>query len=179
MGIDRDFDRLRTTEIAFTKVSLPFGWLGNMSPHPIQTTLSMYPSSAGIWRTAEALFQGYRFAPDDPIREEIRAQTSPMAAKMVAKREKDKMVIIPQSSEDLMLMKFVLELKIEQHPALAQELLATDDAMIIEGCTKRPHGSGLFWGAERAIGTDGQPFWRGSNNLGHLWMQVRDELRTP
>src|SRR5258708_103404 len=98
MGIDRDFDSLRDPAvIAFTKVALPYGWMGNMSPHPITLV-------GRTWRSSEALFQAGRFSLGDPIREEIRAQTSPMAAKMVAKREKDKMVVIPQSQEDLQLM---------------------------------------------------------------------------
>ena len=62
--------------IAFTKVKLPFGWLGNMSPHPI-----IFWDKE--WRTAEALFQAGRFVTDDPIREEIRAEASPMSAKMI------------------------------------------------------------------------------------------------
>ena len=36
--------------IAFTKVALPFGWLGNMAPYPVT-----YGGKA--WRTTEALFQ--------------------------------------------------------------------------------------------------------------------------
>jgi len=36
--------------IAFKKVKDPYGWLGNMSPHPI-----------GEFRTAEHLFQATRF----------------------------------------------------------------------------------------------------------------------
>lgn len=155
--------------IAFTKVKLPFGWMSNMSPHPITCT-------GTTWRTSEALFQAYRFSPDDPIRTQIHLQTSPMAAKMVAKKEVDKMVIKPQSSEDLALMEFVLRLKLEAHPNLADELKATGDALIIEDCSKRPHGSGLFWGAEKVTNEDETIWWRGSNNLGHLWMKLRTEL---
>jgi ribA/ribD-fused uncharacterized protein len=150
------------TTIAFTKVKLPYGWMGNMSPHPI--------TLVGVtWRSTEALFQAYRFELGSPIREEIRSQTSPMAAKMIAKREKDKMVIIPQSQEDLRLMETVLELKLDQHPHLRKELQATGDALIIEDCTKRQHGSGLFWGA--GLQTDGT--WLGENHLGKLWMKLR------
>lgn len=52
--------------ITFTKVALPYGWLGNMSPHPIVV-------AGKTWKTAESLFQALRFAEDDPVREEIRA----------------------------------------------------------------------------------------------------------
>lgn len=59
--------------IAFSKVREPHGWMGNMSPHPLE----MFGKS---WRTSEALFQAMRFTDEAP-REEIRSKTSPMAAK--------------------------------------------------------------------------------------------------
>ncbi len=37
------------SEIAFTKVDLPYGWLGNMSPHIVKYQNQWY-------RTAESLF---------------------------------------------------------------------------------------------------------------------------
>lgn len=51
--------------IAFTKVNLPYGWLSNMSPHPLDF--------GGTWRTSEALFQSLRFS-DNDIKELIRAE---------------------------------------------------------------------------------------------------------
>ena len=42
------------TVIAFTSVNLPFGWLGNMSPYPLQ-------HEGHPFLTAEALFQSLRF----------------------------------------------------------------------------------------------------------------------
>jgi hypothetical protein len=58
------------------------------------------------WRTPEALFQALRFD-DDAIREEIRAITSSMGTKFVAKREKAKMVVVPQSEQDVANMEMV------------------------------------------------------------------------
>ena len=40
--------------ISFSKVALPYGWLGNMAPYPI-----IYEGKR--WRTIEALFQSLRF----------------------------------------------------------------------------------------------------------------------
>jgi N-glycosidase YbiA len=149
--------------IAFTKVQLPFGWLGNMAPYPIR-------HAGQVWRTSEALFQALRF--NDPlIREEIQRQQSPMAAKFVAKRFKHSMVVTPRSQEDLVNMKLVLRLKLEQHPELQDKLLETRKAEIIEDCTRRLCGSSLFWGVALQ---DGQ--WVGENQLGKLWMKLRDEL---
>lgn len=151
--------------ISFTKVKLPHGWLGNMSPFPI--TLNNR-----TWLTSEALFQALRFAEGDPVIELIFNQRSPMAAKMLAKSAKDRMVIKPQSAHDLLTMELVLNLKIKQHPELKVKLLETGDVLIIEDCTNRPHGSGLFWGAGLKSNGD----WYGENHLGKIWMKIRKEL---
>ncbi len=148
-------------EIAFTKVKLPFGWLGNMSPHP----LLFWDVT---WRTAEALFQALRFSNKNII-DEIRAQIGPMQAKFVAKKHASEMIIPPRSVEDVDNMHTVLCEKLDQHPDLGRQLDMTEDALIIEDCSRRANESGLFWGAVR---TDGG--WRGDNVLGRLWMEIRD-----
>jgi len=148
--------------IAFTKVALPFGWLGNMSAHKITY-------GGRTWRTAEALFQALRFE-DETIINAIHAATSPMTAKMIAKKNKKSMIIEKIGAEDLDNMRMVLRLKIEQHPHLRNELLATKDAAIIEDTSKRASHSP--WGAKYK-----DQIWVGDNLLGRLWMEVRDELR--
>lgn len=148
--------------ISFTKVKLPYGWLGNMAPFPIQF-------GGKTWRTTEALFQALRFADGDPVRDLIFAEKSPMAAKMVAKSNRDKMVVEPMSPADLELMRTVLRLKVDQHPHLLSELLKTGDAEIVEDSSNRQNTSGLFWGAAKQA--DGS--WVGENTLGKLWMELR------
>lgn len=150
----------RFLAIAFTKVALPYGWLGNMSPHPINY-------EGKTWRTAEALFQALRFD-NEQDREAIRSQTSPMAAKLVAKRRKLNMVVIPGSDQDVDNMRLVLRLKVEQHPSLRRQLVDTGDAEIIEDCTNR---RASIWGAQY-----GQGRWNGRNLLGSLWMELRNGL---
>lgn len=154
----------RPMSITFTKVRLDHGWLGNMAPFPVT-------HGGKSWRTTEALFQALRFD-DEAIAEEIRAEKSPMGAKMIAKREKAKMVVVPQSDHDLANMAMVLRLKVEQHPELKQKLLDTGDEIIVEDCSRRPHGSGAFWGAALK---DGE--WVGENMLGKLWMKLREKLK--
>lgn len=150
--------------ISFTKVKLPYGWLSNMSPHPLEYKGVTY-------RTAEALFQALRFD-DESLRELIRAEKSPMAAKFKAKSFIEKAVIEPRSDEDLDNMRFVIRLKMAQHLDLAKGLVGTRDSEIVEDCTKRQGGSGLFWGA--ALQEDGS--WEGENWLGKLYMELRDEI---
>jgi ribA/ribD-fused uncharacterized protein len=152
--------------IAFTKVALPYGWLGNMAPYPVT-------HGGKTWRTAEALFQALRFE-DESIREAIRQETSPMAAKFVAKKHKAAMVVEPMGAADLDNMRLVLRLKLQAHPALRRQLLATGEARIVEDCSRRPHGSGLFWGAALREGR-----WVGENWLGRLWEEWRASLREP
>ena len=150
-----------------------YGWLGNMSPHKI-----MYEN--GCWLTAEALFQALRYpmgAVNDKgenIREIIRAQKSPMTAKMKSKKYMDNRNITPMGDEDLDNMRIVLRLKFGKHNnPIETDLLATGDRLIVEDCSKRPTDSGLFWGAQRlADGT-----WGGTNTLGKLLMELRTEIR--
>ena len=90
---------------------------------------------------------------------------------MIAKKYRNQMVVEPMSDADLYNMKLVLRLKIEQHPKLQADLIATGDQEIVEDCTQRPRGSGLFWGAALKEGR-----WVGENWLGWLWMEIRDGL---
>lgn len=134
-----------------------------MSPHPIEI-------GDHYFLTSEAFFQFLRF--DDPeIIEEICSQTSPMAAKMKAKKHKAEMVVVPMSVEDVDNMRLCLRLKLKQNPELRDQLLETGDEPIIEDCTKRPNGSGMFWGMTFK---DGE--WVGENVLGQLWMELRIQL---
>jgi N-glycosidase YbiA len=146
------------SDVVIRKVREPYGWLGNMSPHPV-----------GLWRTAEHAFQAQRFADTSDVRKLIMAATSPMAAKMIAKARAGEMVVQPRSEQDVALMHKILDLKLEQHPLLREALRATGSRRIVEDCTARASVSGLFWGAARqADGT-----WRGTNTLGTLWMELR------
>jgi ribA/ribD-fused uncharacterized protein len=150
--------------IAFTRVHLPYGRLGNMSRHPTQYDGDDY-------RTAEALFQALRFD-DGVIRRDIRQRVAPMAAKMRPKTYRDRMVVAPRSEQNVKNMRTVLRLKIAQHPELEALLLSTGDAYIVEDRTKRANDSGRFWGAAWMDGS-----WQGMNTLGTLWMELRTELR--
>lgn len=152
-------------EIAFTKVKLPYGWLGNMSAFPVEY-------EGKIYLTTEALFQALRFTNHPEIQELIRLEKSPMSAKMVAKGKVDLMDNgILYSEKDIDNMRLCLSLKLEQHPKLKEDLLETKDSIIIEDCSNRPHGSGLFWGSQKT-----ENGWNGKNILGVLWMELRKNL---
>lgn len=149
--------------IAFKKVKDAYGWMGNMSPHPVLG-----------FKTAEAAFQAMRFDSMSPVVAEIKAAKSPMGAKMIAKKAHEHMLVVPRSAADLESMLFVLRMKfMASDEGLAAQLLATGDEVIVEDVTSRPNESGLFWGAK--LCKDGT--WEGENHLGKLLMQVRAELK--
>lgn len=152
-------------EVLIRRVAEPYGGLGNMSPHPIVYRGDEY-------RTAEALFQCLRFD-DEAIQTRIWEQSSPMAAKMIAKKHRDLMVVPPQSERDLENMQLVIGLKTDQHAEIERMLLETGDRAILEDCTKRASASGLFWGAARR-----DSHWEGSNWLGRLWMDLRSQIQS-
>ncbi len=82
---------------------------------------------------------------------------------------------------DLARMKFCLVLKLSHNPKLVGWLLETGTKDIIEDCGRRKdieidgkkyNGETPFWGARK---TDAG--WEGRNELGKLWMKIRDELQ--
>lgn len=149
--------------IAFKKVKDAYGWMSNMSPHPVKWINDVYP-------TAEHLFQAFRFDSDPrhPMHVAIRAIKSPMAAKMHAKANSSQFQHEPRSKRDTGLMRLVVWLKCDQHPELRKALLETGDRRIIEDVTARPNESGKFWGAALEDGT-----WVGTNTLGLIWEEQR------
>jgi len=152
--------------VTIRKVREPYGILGNMSRHPVMFD--------GVeWRTTEALFQAMRFANDDPVREEIRAEKSPMSAKFKAKGNADRMVVEQLGEQDLANMRVCILLKYETHEDVRECVASTVGKRIIEDCTNRQRGTGLFWGAALR---DGE--WVGDNWLGVLWMELRDKVVT-
>ena len=157
------------TVVSFTKVDLPYGWMGNMAPYPL-----VYKGKRYL--TSEALFQCLRFEGHPMVQEEIRDAASPMAAKMKAKKHKSLLAAATGmlGEADLARMSVCLKLKLEQHPRLKFLLLQTGEKRIIEDSSKRASVSGLFWGAKWI---PERREWEGNNALGKLWMEIRSALQ--
>lgn len=154
-------------DITIKKVNDQFGWLSCMSAHPITYNNQQY-------KTCEALFQSLRFEDYPDLQREIRECKSPMGAKMIARKNREKLnrgKMWDESPEDLDRMKLCLNLKLDQHPDLKGKLVATDNSTIIEDCTTHDRESARFWGAVNKTGK-----WEGENKLGNLWMEIRNEL---
>jgi len=149
--------------IEFTKVDLPYGWLGNMYASPIEY-------NGKKWLTSEALFQALRFD-DEEIRELIRKEKSPMGAKMKAKGNKNRMVIEPMSEKDIENMKMVVRLKFDQNEVLKSKLKISGEHLIIENIGNRKGERHLFWGMKKVNGE-----WVGNNKMGKILMEIRSEI---
>jgi len=152
--------------IAFTKVKLPYGWMGNMAPRPVE-------HDGKRWEHTEGLFQALRFD-DEEIREKIRAEKNPMMAKEISKEHASKMVVKPSSEQDVENMKLVVQLKLDFHQELRDALKLTGDKWIVEDTTNRIGGRHQFWGAAKDEQTG---YWRGDNVLGEIWMEARKRLQ--
>lgn len=149
--------------IGFTKVALPYGWLGNMAPYPIQW-------SNRTWKTSEALFQAMRFE-DEEIKDAICAEKSPMGAKFKAKANREKMIVTPLSDQDFENMELCIKLKLDNHPELKELLKATGDAILFEDVSSRARGNNLVWGA--VLKNDELV---GENRLGQIWIKLRNQI---
>jgi len=113
-----------------------------------------------FFRNVEAAYQAAKTL-DMKLRDGFQPMTG-----SEAKREGKRIPIRPDWDEvKLGVMEHLLRQKFpSRHTRLAQQLLATGNAPLIEGNT----WGDTFWGICRG---------KGSNHLGRLLMQIRDELR--
>ena len=153
----------------FNGVKEPNGWMGNMAPYPITY-------NGQVWRTSESLFQSMRYN-DDSLKEMIRVEKSPMAAKMIAKKTiyRKHRIIKPMSPQDIANMEACVLLKFQQHPKIAGMLMATGKHPIYEDASNRRGVSALFWGVHRDPKNPILPI-NGQNMMGEILMKVRGIL---
>lgn len=143
------------TEIKFFNVDRDeYGWLSNFAPSPVTDLHGV------VWPTVEHAFQAAKCdAEEDRIR--IFKAGTPLLAKRLGRK-----VPLPADWEQVKLgvMLDIVFAKFKQNPDLADLLIGTDYATLVEDA---PNDS--YWGA----GSDGQ----GQNELGKILMKVREELR--
>ncbi len=117
-----------------------------------------------LYSSLEEAYQSLGFASSAPeIAEKIKRSHSAHEAQKIAYDNKDKR----QSNWDevkLGVMEKLLRAKINQNPYVKKKLLETKDYIIVEDS---PKDSFWGWGSDR----------NGQNNLGKLWMKLRDELK--
>ncbi|HKY36548.1 MAG TPA: NADAR family protein [Polyangiaceae bacterium] len=122
----------------------------------------------GSFRVAssEALYQALRY-PDQPDwQREILAAPTPRRAKMAAKKAGRRFHSRPDWNElQVPVMRWVLALKLRQHPLALGTLMSTGARPIVERSRRDD-----FWGAV----LDGPEVLRSTNQLGRQLMTLRD-----
>lgn len=116
------------------------------------------------WPTVEHAYQAAKFT-DWKIRDLIQSARSAHDAKKIAQANSDR-VRPDWDKVKIGIMEEILRAKLDQHPYIRAKLMETGLATIIEDSPKDS-----FWGRG--------PDWKGENNLGKLWMKLRDELLSP
>jgi ribA/ribD-fused uncharacterized protein len=143
-------------KIEFYSVAHDYGELSNFARYPITVEGKRYP-------TSEHYFQAMKFAGKGYAEEIRRARTPGRAARLG--RTRGKGLRREWESVKVEVMLTALRAKFTQHPELAELLLGTGEATLVEHTTRD-----AYWGD----GGDGS----GKNWLGRLLMRVRDELRS-
>lgn len=129
-----------------------YAFLSNFYQSPVIISGIEYPTNEHAFQAAKTL---------DPIlRERIAKLSTPGQAKKAGRN-----LILRSDWEEIKIqvMRIVVRRKFESNQNLANLLLATGDAELIEGNTWRD----TFWGVCNGIG---------ANNLGKILMSVRSEL---
>ena len=117
-----------------------------------------------LFASVEEAYQAASFmGSDDELVEKIKKSHSADEAQRIAYANRDKR---REDWDDvkISIMEELLRLKIEQNPYVKKKLLQTGDYMIVEDSPKDD-----FWGWG--------PNRNGQNNLGKLWMKLREELK--
>lgn len=115
-----------------------------------------------LWPTVEHAYQATKFT-DPVIISIIRETRSPYEAKRLARVYKGN-VRVNWLAVELTIMEDILRAKLAQHEYVQRKLIETGDAELVEDSP-----SDSFWGRG--------PDWKGQNQMGKLWMKLRDELR--
>ncbi|MBF0979617.1 MAG: NADAR family protein [Clostridiales bacterium] len=114
-----------------------------------------------LFSSVEEAYQAASFMGSDE--EKIKKSHSADEAQRISYANRDKR---REDWDDVKvsIMEELLRLKIEQNPYVKKKLLQTEDYMIVEDSPKDD-----FWGWG--------PNRNGQNNLGKLWMKLREELK--
>ena len=117
------------------------------------------------FQTSEHAFQYLKFVDTNKeVAESIKKSFSPNDARSIAHENKASR-LANWSDIKYEKMEEVLKLKVEQNPIVKECLLNTKDYMIAECCVDED----TDWGVDNNN--------QGENNLGKIWMKIRDELR--
>ena len=155
----------RTTPSAYP-TNEPIHFYHSWQPYYEFTNFSLFPILIfdQQWPTSEHFFQAQKFV-GTPLVEAIRRCNTPREAFDVSRSELGtKWLRKDWSEQKVNVMRLALRAKFTQHQFLHDLLLSTGDRQLVEHTSRDS-----FWGD----GGDG----RGQNILGHMLMELRQELR--
>ena len=115
-----------------------------------------------LWYTSEHAYQAAKFTDPDLV-SLIQNARSAHDAKRIARFHEDKMRA-DWDEIKISVMEEIIRQKLRQHPFIQKKLIETGDNQMVEDS---PTDS--FWGRG--------PDWNGQNNLGKIWMRLREELK--
>ena len=116
-----------------------------------------------LYSSAEEAFQANIFINEYPkIADEIKNSHSAHEAQKIRFKYENNVKL--STNEILELMENILRCKLEQNPYVLKKLLETKDYKIVEDSPKDDYWG---WGINRT----------GENQLGKLWMKLRDEYK--
>lgn len=149
-------------EVAVLFYSKPGYCFDNFSAFSVEFDGKTYP-------TAEHAYQAKKFdfiqadAARIAIAEVIRLAPSAHEAKKLGSHpDVAGLIRTDWDQVKVFIMKMVIRAKWEQHEYVRQELASTKGRLLVEDSSKDG-----FWGRG--------PDWTGKNNLGIIWMEIRDE----
>ena len=145
----------------FCRTREQFGLLANFADMPLKWNGIRASSS-------EAMYQALKFLDAHGQRPVLLAPTAYEAKALAQKSDAPR--FLPWEEHSVSAMRFVLRLKLFCYPELISETLAlTGDRPIVE-----QSGHDSFWGA---IPNPVHGTLIGTNALGRLWMEIRQQLR--
>ena len=116
-----------------------------------------------LYASLEEAFQSSLFLPDYPeIAEQIKNSHSAHEAQKIMLKNVEKVKYTNQ--QQLIIMEKLLRLKLEQNPYVLKKLLETNGYYIVEDSPKDNYWG---WGINR----------NGRNQLGKIWMKLREEYK--
>lgn len=138
----------------------PYGVFSNLFRRPVEFEGVVYPTAEHAYQAGKAL--------KPAVREWIQAAPSPALAAMAAHGLYTWDIVPNWASIKFDRMRRVLRAKFSQHPDLAELLLSTGSARLVEAGTVN-NAVNRLWGEVNGIG---------QNMLGEMLMELRDELST-
>ena len=121
-----------------------------------------------VFPTVEHAYQCQRYKDQNIINEILSARS---AVKAWETSSKYKHLQIPEFKDEnhkLKIMKWLMELKTEQHEEIKKALIDSGDLEIVKHIVTYPPGDG-FWDD----GVDGT----GLNHMGKMWMEIRESIK--